>query len=211
MKKKPSSIGKLALLITAAGILGGLTFSTLAPAGSSGFGTVLERLGAAIQGSPGPTVLPAEGTIEVAFSPDGGATAAIVEAIGEARESILVQAFSFTSRPIGQALVKAHERGVEVKVILDKSQSTDRYSSATYLSRHDIPVWIDSRHAIAHNKIMVVDGRTVITGSFNFTRAAEDKNAENVLILRGNPELAQLYVRNWRAHWAHSDPYQEPR
>jgi phosphatidylserine/phosphatidylglycerophosphate/cardiolipin synthase-like enzyme len=96
-------------------------------------------------------------------------------------------------------------------VILDKSQWTEKYSGATYLANHKIPVLIDDRHAIAHNKVMIIDGNTVITGSFNFTKAAEEKNAENVIVLKDNSALAQRYAQNWRAHAEHSVAYTGPR
>jgi phosphatidylserine/phosphatidylglycerophosphate/cardiolipin synthase-like enzyme len=97
-----------------------------------------------------------------------------------------------------------------VKAILDKSQWTERYSGATSLSNHQIPVLIDDKHAIAHNKVMVIDDNTVITGSFNFTKAAEEKNAENVIVLQDNPVLANVYAQNWRAHAEHSVAYTGP-
>ena len=148
--------------------------------------------------------VPATGSIEVAFSPNDGATALVVHTIDQAKSSILGQAYSFTSAPIARALAEAHQRGGDVRVILDKSQKTERYSIAVYLRNHGIPTWIDSRHAIAHNKVMVIDGATVITGSFNFTKAAEEKNAENVIVLHDNPRLAAIYTQNWLAHAAHS-------
>ena len=101
----------------------------------------------------------------------------------------------------------AHKRGVKVEIILDKSQRTEKYSEADFLVNVGIPTKIDAKHAIAHNKIMVIDGQTVITGSFNFTTAAEEHNAENLLVIR-SPELAAKYTANWQAHAAHSDPYE---
>ena len=102
--------------------------------------------------------------------------------------------------------MEAHKRGVKVQVILDKSQRTEKYSSADFLVNMGIPVRIDAQHAIAHNKIMVIDGQTVITGSFNFTKAAEENNAENLLVIR-SPELAAKYAANWKVHAEHSEPY----
>jgi phosphatidylserine/phosphatidylglycerophosphate/cardiolipin synthase-like enzyme len=90
--------------------------------------------------------------------------------LNKAKSTILVQAYSFTSAPIVKALLNAHKRGVKVEVILDKSQKTQKYSSATFLYNQGIPVKIDAQHAIAHNKVMIIDGETVITGSFNFTK-----------------------------------------
>ena len=143
---------------------------------------------------------------EVYFSPDGGCTEAIVNEIRHAKSEIYVQAYSFTSAPIAKALVDAHKRGIKVEVILDKSQKRERYTEATFLTNAGIPTYIDSVHAIAHNKIMVIDKEFVITGSFNFTKAAEEKNAENLLILKSK-ELASQYLMNWTKHKNHSDSY----
>jgi phosphatidylserine/phosphatidylglycerophosphate/cardiolipin synthase-like enzyme len=145
-------------------------------------------------------------TLEVCFSPHEECTSAIVKELSKAKDSVLVQAYYFTSAPIAKALVNAHRRGVKVEVILDRSQRTQRYSSATFLYNVGIPVKIDAQHAIAHNKVMIFDGETVITGSFNFTKAAEKNNAENLLIIHDR-KLAEKYVKNWLEHAQHSDAY----
>jgi phosphatidylserine/phosphatidylglycerophosphate/cardiolipin synthase-like enzyme len=116
---------------------------------------------------------------------------------------LLVQAYSFTSAPITHALLKAHRRGIKVEVILDKSQKNQKYSSFTFLTNTGIPTYIDAEHTIAHNKIILIDRSVVITGSFNFTKAAEEKNAENLLIIRSK-ELTRLYLDNWFRHRNHS-------
>lgn len=144
---------------------------------------------------------------EVCFTPGGNCTDVIVKEIGSARKSILVQAYSFTSPPIAEALVKAKARGVDVRVILDKSQRTEKYSGATFLTNGGVPILIDNNHAIAHNKVMVLDDEVAITGSFNFTRAAQERNAENVLVLRDKALSAQ-YTENWHKHAAHSESYE---
>ncbi len=143
---------------------------------------------------------------EIYFSPHGGATEAIIRELNKAKSTILVQAYSFTSSPIAKALLNAHKRGVKVEVILDKSQRTQKYSSATFLYNQGIPVKIDAQHAIAHNKIMIIDGETVITGSFNFTKAAEENNAENLLVIHDG-KLAERYTKNWQEHERHSEVY----
>jgi len=135
-----------------------------------------------------------------------GCTQAIVKEVGKATSEILVQAYSFTSAPIAKALVDANKRGVKIQVILDKSQKSERYSSATFLANSGIPTYIDAVHAIAHNKIMIIDRGTVITGSFNFTKAAEEKNAENLVVIKSK-ELAALYIENWQKHQQHSEKY----
>ena len=122
--------------------------------------------------------------VVVCFTPGEKCTESIVKGLGEAKTSILVQACSFTSAPIAKALLYAHKRGLRVEVILDKSQRTEQYSSADFLANQGVPTKIDAAHAISYNKIIVIDGETIITGSFNFTKAAQEKNAENLLVIR---------------------------
>jgi phosphatidylserine/phosphatidylglycerophosphate/cardiolipin synthase-like enzyme len=158
----------------------------------------------AVAGCTPPTSVPLG--VQVYFSPHGGATEAVVNALEHATNSILVQAYSFTSEPIAKALLEAHRRGVQVRVILDASQRTEKYSEADFLHHNEIATLIDAQHAIAHNKIIIVDDYLVLTGSFNFTKAAEERNAENLLVIN-DPSLAKQYLENWRAHEAHSQTY----
>jgi phosphatidylserine/phosphatidylglycerophosphate/cardiolipin synthase-like enzyme len=143
---------------------------------------------------------------QIYFSPKGGCTEAIINQIDNAKSEILVQAYSFTSAQIAKALINAHKRGVKIEAILDKSQRKEKYTSATFLANAGIPTYIDDKHAIAHDKVMIIDRETVITGSFNFTKAAEEKNAENLLIIR-NKETAKVYIENWYKHKEHSERY----
>jgi phosphatidylserine/phosphatidylglycerophosphate/cardiolipin synthase-like enzyme len=91
-------------------------------------------------------------------------------------------------------------------MLLPYRQRTEKYSSADFLANQGVPTMIDAQHAISHNKVMIIDGETVLTGSFNFTKAAQEKNAENLLIIR-DPALAAQYTQNWQAHAQHSQPY----
>ena len=84
---------------------------------------------------------------------------------------------------------------VGVKVILDKRQVTQKYSSATFLKNQKIPLWIDYKPAIAHNKVMIIDADVVITGSFNFTKAAQENNAENLLIIHDKILAKKYFVQ----------------
>ena len=106
--------------------------------------------------------VPAENTSppnwEVYFSSNGGCTDAIVRELDKAQSTVLVQAYSFTSYKIAKALLDANKRGVKVEIILDKSQKSDQYSSADFLANSGITTKIDSQHAIAHNKVMIIDG-----------------------------------------------------
>ena len=141
----------------------------------------------------------------VGFTPPAGVAARVVQAIDSAREEVLVQAYGFTHNALAQALIRAHQRGVKVEVMLDeKSESTNRYVLALF-KEAGVSLRMDGAHAIAHNKVMVMDGEIVVTGSFNFTNAAETRNAENLLILKGQ-SLAQAYRDNWLSHWRHARP-----
>jgi phosphatidylserine/phosphatidylglycerophosphate/cardiolipin synthase-like enzyme len=151
------------------------------------------------------------GSLTPCFTPGQDCTSAIVAEIGSAKSSLLVQAYSFTSTPIIEAIAGAKQRGVDVRVILDASNDTDKYNGATYLLNHGIQPLIDYKPAIAHNKVMVIDGRDVITGSFNFTKAAQSNNAENVLFVRDEPALAKSYIDNWQKRAAASRPYNGPQ
>ncbi len=145
--------------------------------------------------------------VETHFSPNGECTETIVKNLDRAKRRILVQAYSFTSAPIAKAVADAHKRGIEVVVILDKSQRTEKYSSADFLHNAGVQTFIDSSHAIAHNKIIIIDDDLVITGSFNFTKAAEERNAENFVILKST-SIASRYTQNWQNHRAHAVKYE---
>jgi len=145
---------------------------------------------------------------EVYFSPHGGCTQAIVDNLNWAEKYVRVQAYSFTSKPIAEALIAAHKRGADVKVVLDKSQPHAKGGKIDMLVDAGIPVMIDKKHAIAHNKVIIIDGVTVLTGSFNFTNAAEDKNAENLLVIR-DKVVARKYRNNWNSHSKHSEAYKD--
>jgi phosphatidylserine/phosphatidylglycerophosphate/cardiolipin synthase-like enzyme len=156
--------------------------------------------------SPAPSATTRPSAVTVCFTPGENCTDTIVNTLGGAKRTVLVQAYSFTSAPLAKALLDAHKRGVQVQVILDKSQRNEKYSSADFLANQGVPTMIDANHAIAHSKVIVIDGELVITGSFNFTKAAQEKNAENLLIIR-DQGLAAQYTQNWETHRQHSQPY----
>jgi phosphatidylserine/phosphatidylglycerophosphate/cardiolipin synthase-like enzyme len=147
-------------------------------------------------------------TSEVAFSPNAGATELVVQTINSAQTSIRVAAYGFTSKPIIGALILAHQRGVDVEIVLDKSNAEARYPEGRSLVEQGIPVRLDYRYAIMHDKFVVIDGKTVETGSFNLTAAAEHSNAENVIVLHDYPDIAARYTVEWQRLWDESQPIQ---
>ncbi len=151
---------------------------------------------------------PVEAKISICFTPAEQCESKIIGAIDRARSSIRVQAYGFTSLPIIHALQRAAGRGVEVLAILDKTNER-KYSGATLLEAAGVPVWIDFEPAIAHNKIIVIDGRLTIGGSYNYTAAAQKRNAENVTFTESQ-EIARQFMANWDGRLKMSRPFDGP-
>lgn len=168
---------------------------------------VFKKIVNAITDTPVTVAVTPQTQIEVGFSPGAGAEPLVIKTIRAAQESILVLAYSFTSKPVAAALADAARRNVKVYAVLDRSQRSEKYSSATFLANSGIAVRIDEAHAIAHNKVLVVDGRHVQTGSYNYSAAAATKNAENVLTIWNNEDLARAYAVDFRRHWDHATDY----
>lgn len=152
--------------------------------------------------------------IEVCFSPPlpGGCdpTRAIENAVRMARTSILVQAYEITPGPLVTALIEAHRRGVDVRAIVDYRQLTDRRNrddafAVEHLGAAGIPVLVDKPPGLMHDKVMIIDGEVVVTGSFNYTYSAEHRNVENLLVIH-DPALAAQYTQHWRSRASESRP-----
>ena len=143
----------------------------------------------------------AQGTLQAAFAPWDDIEGLVIDVIDHARAQVLMQAYLITNKKIAVALIAAHRRGVDVRLLADANQSHENATKVPMLAAAGIPVWLETRYQNAHNKVIVVDpgtaAATVVTGSFNFTWAAQHKNAENILIARSNPPLATRYARNW--------------
>lgn len=138
---------------------------------------------------------------QTCFTPTYHCLPLILETIQKAQKTIKIQCYSFTSKEIANALVEAHQKGIKVTVIADKSQRTDSHTQVGELARQGIDVLFDTKPAISHGKILVTDDTTVLTGSYNFTRAAEHRNAENFIIIK-NKDIAQQYVQNFNQRLA---------
>ncbi len=155
--------------------------------------------------------LPAQATVSSAFSPSGDALALVLQAIGQAHNSIHVAAYLLTSSEVARALVAAKKRGVDVQVLLDRKGNLDE--DARY-ARHALGILVNAGIAVRsidiypifHDKYMVIDRRTVQTGSFNYTYSAAHRNAENVLVVWNAPQLAARYLDDWQRNWALGQP-----
>lgn len=163
-------------------------------------GIVLALAGTTTIQSANAAVLAQAGTVEIAFTPDDPVDERIIAVINGAHEQIHILAYAFTHRGIARALQAARSRGVEVLIVADRSQTLQAPRSALpELKRRGFAIWLDAAPGNAHNKVLIVDprspGATTITGSFNFTRAAQKSNAENIVIFHGNRDVARIYER----------------
>jgi len=138
---------------------------------------------------------------KVYFSPNGGCTNAIVREIARAQKTIDVMMYSFTSRPIVQAMDQAKARGVAIRVLLDKGQETQKYAKGRYFVNKGINVRYDTGAGLMHNKVGIIDGRILFTGSFNWTAQAEARNAENLLVI-DDPVFIKKYQERFNSLWA---------
>lgn len=152
--------------------------------------------------------VPAAGRLEVAFSPNAGAEALVVKTIDSAQQSVRVMAYSFTSAPVVQALLRAQKRGAKVQAVVDhksnivEDKSGKARAALSTLSNAGVDVRTIEVYSIAHDKVIVVDGRTVELGSFNYSAAAQTRNSENVLVNWDNPALAKVYEAHFERNWA---------
>lgn len=147
--------------------------------------------------------------VEAAFSPDKKAVELVQGTISSARQSIEVSAYMLTSAPIVKALITADKRGVRVRVVADGRGNSSRASKAALnaLALAGVEVRLNRNYAIHHDKFMVIDGKTVQTGSFNYTAAAATKNSENVIVIKEAPAVAQQYRGHWQKRFGEAEQY----
>ena len=146
------------------------------------------------------------------FSPEDNIQKTLVNTINNAQRNILVQAYLFTDERVGNALIAAHKRGVNVEILLDSEMALAGKNILTMqLFEAGIPIRLETQYENAHNKIMIFDHDTakavVVTGSYNFTYSAQKRNAENVVVIRNAPAIVARYVNNWRKHAEQAIPY----
>jgi len=151
--------------------------------------------------------------VQVAFSPDGGGEALVLRTIQSARQSIRLLAYSFTAAPVVRALIAAEGRGVDVAVTVDyrnnieEDRSGKARAALGALVNAGIPVSVVSAYPMQHSKFAAIDSDVVQTGSYNYSQQAARYNSENVLVLRGRPDIARAYLDNWNDVTAHGERY----
>lgn len=145
----------------------------------------------------------AQASIQVGFSPEGTARELVLGTINGAHRSIDMMAYSFQSKDIVDALIRAQKRGVKVRVVIDKRRNQGKASQKAIARavENGIDVRIDGHYHIQHDKVMIVDGNTLETGSFNFAKSAEMENSENVLVIRDEPEVIRQYQAHFDSRW----------
>ena len=152
-----------------------------------------------VQAEPQPAEI-----LAIYFTPPAGGASGLIKQIDGAKKSIKVMAYGFTATNLAEALVRAKRRGVDVALLQDEKSAQNNRETLPILLAAGIDVRSDGKHAIQHNKVMLIDDDIVITGSYNFTKSAESRNAENIMIVRSS-YAAKRYADNWKSHWDHSE------
>ncbi len=159
------------------------------------------------------TEIPVAGHIEVAFSPNEGSEELVIKAIDSSHTEIRVLAYSFTSAPIVQALLRAKKRGSQITLVVDQKSNINEnrngkaQAALSALAYAGCEVRTISAYPIHHDKTMIIDQETVETGSFNYSQAAAHRNSENVIVHWNNPKLAHVYLEHFERNYRQSRPF----
>lgn len=147
--------------------------------------------------------------IEVGFSPEGSARQLVLQTINQAKTSIRMIAYAFQAPDIAEALVAAHDRGVDVQIVVDKRRNKVPASQKMmrYVADRGVALRVDGHYHIQHDKTIIADGTTVETGSFNYAPSAETENSENVVVIHHQEAVARQYIAHWQSRWALGVPY----
>jgi phosphatidylserine/phosphatidylglycerophosphate/cardiolipin synthase-like enzyme len=152
-------------------------------------------------------------SVEVAFSPNNGAEQLVLSAINGSQRSVRMLAYALTAAPVVRALIAAKKRGVDVAVTVDyrenieEDRSGKAHAALAALVAAGIPVRVVSAFPIQHSKFVVIDQRSVETGSYNYTEQAARRNSENAVLITGNAAIAAQYLRNWHEVTALGQPF----
>ena len=184
------------------------------------FATIAIALACAVQAAqaapaspaPSPGRAAANARVEAYFTPGDEVDRVVAARIDAARRSIHVAAYLFTNRRIAAALARAAKRGAAVELVADASQySSGGLPRLRDLDRAGVRIWLREGLAAFHHKVVIVDagtaGATVLTGSFNFTQAAQDRNAENLVVIESR-EVAGRFLADFERHRAASSRLQ---
>lgn len=141
--------------------------------------------------------------IKIYFSPNGGCQQAVISEIKKATQTIDIAMYYLSSRDIAQALVKAQGKNVRVRIVLDQSQEIESASKSGYLIKRGFQIRYHLGFGLMHNKFAIIDGKLLITGSFNWTLTAEERNEENLLIITDDGTI-EKYKERFNYLWSTS-------
>lgn len=153
---------------------------------------------------PPPAAHAGAGGVSVYFAPETDLAGLVIDRITAAGKSVHVQAYALGSAPIADALIAAHRRGCEVRIVLDAERAGEDDSQSKRLAREGIPTFADSRESKVHSKIMLIDGQTIVTGSYNFAEAQDKRTADNLILIESAGDLVQAYEANFMIHLGHA-------
>jgi len=137
---------------------------------------------------------------EVYFSLSDNPQKEIIKNINQAQAFINIAMYIFTDREIAIPLAKAQERGVKVRVYLDQDQVDYQYSQSRFLVQRGIKTRISANNYIMHNKFAVIDNRILLTGSYNWTFSANNRNDENLMVI-DDPEIIEIFQNQFVNLW----------
>ncbi|XZR52785.1 MAG: phospholipase D family protein [Enterobacteriaceae bacterium] len=145
--------------------------------------------------------------IEVGFSPGNTAENIILKSINNSKKTIDIAAYSFTNKNIAMLLIKAHNRGIKIRVVADKKSNIGKYSVIKYLKKHNVNIKLNNKYSIMHNKFIIIDNNSIETGSFNYTKNAIYRNAENVIFIKNIYSIAKIYKNEFNILWKESKKF----
>lgn len=158
--------------------------------------------------SPPPTVHIEGGNTQVRFSPKGGCTKLLTQAMSKAKQSLEIAIFDLTSQDITDEILRCHQKGIHVRIVADRRQSKGQHSKLAFLHQQGVPIRIAKCSGLMHHKFTIIDnGRLgMLTGSFNYSSGAENKNTENLLWIKSKT-LAKVYEAEWEKLWSRGKAY----
>jgi len=139
--------------------------------------------------------------VQVFFSPRGGADEALTSLVRSARMYLDAACYTFSLESVADELAAAHSRGVRVRVILDRMQGAQTWSQGDRLLSAGVPVLLNTHSGLMHDKFLVADGASIATGSFNWTKAAIERNDENLVVFIGEPAVAGVFALHFESMW----------
>jgi phosphatidylserine/phosphatidylglycerophosphate/cardiolipin synthase-like enzyme len=154
--------------------------------------------------TPNPRVQIGDTMIENYFSPEDDPLARMLEVTATASQSIHFMAFSYTDYDLAKVMMDRMDAGVEVSGIFETRGANTEYSECPTLLEHGADVRLDANPRTFHHKVVIVDGKIVMTGSFNYSTNATESNDENVLIIY-NEDIARLYEQEFAKQFAVSN------